>query len=82
MKAANRETIPANELYGAKRGAENGIESAKQNSALDERYGRKDSINGSRGSTLNARRPNGRNPQALFERGFAVVAAFRKVNEK
>jgi uncharacterized protein YegP (UPF0339 family) len=39
-------TILTSELYNAKGSAEDGIESVKKNSALDERYQRKDSSNG------------------------------------
>ncbi|WP_057916415.1 DUF1508 domain-containing protein [Lysobacter antibioticus] len=37
LKAADHETIPTSELYDAKDNAEDGIESVKKNSALDER---------------------------------------------
>ncbi|WP_057972269.1 YegP family protein [Lysobacter antibioticus] len=46
LKAGNHETILTSELYNAKSSAEDGIESVKKNSALDERYERKDSSNG------------------------------------
>lgn len=46
LKAGNHETILTSELYNSKDSAENGIESVKKNSALDERYERKDSSNG------------------------------------
>jgi uncharacterized protein YegP (UPF0339 family) len=39
-------TILTSELYNAKGSAEDGIESVKKNSALDERYERKDSSSG------------------------------------
>lgn len=46
LKAGNHETILTSELYNAKGSAVDGIESVKKNSALDERYERKDSSNG------------------------------------
>lgn len=46
LKAGNHETILTSEIYNAKGSAEDGIESVKKNSALDERYERKDSSNG------------------------------------
>ncbi len=38
LTAANNEKILASEMYKAKSGAMNGIESVKKNSALDDRY--------------------------------------------
>lgn len=46
LKAGNHETILTSELYNAKSSAEEGIESVKKNSSLDERYERKNSNNG------------------------------------
>ena len=46
LKSANGQTILSSEMYKAKKSAENGIESVKKNSALDERYSRKESKKG------------------------------------
>ena len=46
LKAGNHETILTSELYNAKGSAEDGIESVKKNSVLDERYERRNSSNG------------------------------------
>ncbi len=43
LTAANNEKILASEMYKAKSGATNGIESVKQNSALDARYDKRES---------------------------------------
>ncbi len=45
LKAANGQIILASELYVAKPGALNGIESVKKNAPLDERYEKKVSTN-------------------------------------
>ena len=57
LKTGNNETILTSELYNAKGSAEDGIESVKKNSALDERYERKDSSNGK--PTFNLKASNG-----------------------
>ena len=46
LKAGNGEIILSSEMYEAKSGAENGIESVKKNAPLDERYERKTSKSG------------------------------------
>ena len=46
LKAANGQIILTSEMYKGRSGAENGIESVKKNSALDERYERRDSAKG------------------------------------
>jgi uncharacterized protein len=46
LKAGNAETILTSELYKAKSSAENGIASIQANSALEERYEKKESTNG------------------------------------
>ena len=46
LKAGNAETILTSELYTTKRAAEAGIASVQTNSALDERYDRKQASNG------------------------------------
>lgn len=46
LKAGNAETILTSELYKARSGAENGIASVQTNSALDERFERKEASNG------------------------------------
>jgi uncharacterized protein YegP (UPF0339 family) len=46
LQAGNGETILRSEMYTAKSGAENGIESVKKNAPLDERYERKNAANG------------------------------------
>jgi uncharacterized protein len=43
LKAANGEPILSSEMYASKSGAENGIESVKQNAPIDSRYERKNS---------------------------------------
>ena len=43
LKAANGQIILKSEMYKAKSGAKNGIESIKKNSGLDERYDRRES---------------------------------------
>jgi uncharacterized protein YegP (UPF0339 family) len=43
LKADNGQTILKSEMYKAKSGAQNGIESVKKNSASDERYERRES---------------------------------------
>lgn len=46
LKAGNGEIILTSELYTTKGAAENGIASVQVNSPLDERYEKKDSVNG------------------------------------
>ncbi len=46
LKAANGQVILSSELYKAKSGALNGIESVKTNAPSDDRYERKTSVNG------------------------------------
>ena len=46
LKAGNGEIILTSELYEAKSGAENGIESVKKNSGDDGRFDRRESKNG------------------------------------
>ena len=46
LKAANGQIILKSEMYKAKNGAKNGIESIKKNSGLDERYDRRESKKG------------------------------------
>ncbi len=43
LKAANGEVILTSEMYQARAGAENGIQSVRENSALDERFDRRTS---------------------------------------
>jgi uncharacterized protein len=46
LKAGNGEIILSSELYEARAGAENGIESVRKNASLDERYELKTSAKG------------------------------------
>lgn len=46
LKAANDQILLKSEMYKAKSGASNGIESVKKNSPLDERYDRRESKKG------------------------------------
>ena len=46
LKAANGQVILKSELYKSKSSAENGIESVKTNSGIDERFERRESKNG------------------------------------
>jgi acetyl esterase len=46
LKGANGQVILTSEMYKAKSGAENSIESVKKNAALDERYDRRESKKG------------------------------------
>jgi len=46
LKASNGQIILKSEMYKAKTGAKNGIESVKKNSASDERYDRRKSKKG------------------------------------
>jgi len=46
LKASNGQVILASEGYAAKAGCQNGIESVRKNSQLDERYDKKTSTNG------------------------------------
>lgn len=46
LKAGNAETILTSELYKTKASAENGIASVQSNSGLEERFERKESVNG------------------------------------
>ena len=46
LKAANAQVLLKSEMYKAKSGASNGIESVKKNSPLDERYDRRESKKG------------------------------------
>jgi uncharacterized protein len=46
LKAGNGQNILSSEMYKAKSGALNGIESVKKNAPLDERYERRTSSNG------------------------------------
>jgi len=46
LKAGNNEVILTSELYKQKKGAENGIESVRKNSASDARFERKTAKNG------------------------------------
>ncbi|MBM3117428.1 YegP family protein [Jeongeupia naejangsanensis] len=46
LKAANGQVILTSELYRSKAAAENGIESVKTNSPLEERYERRENKNG------------------------------------
>lgn len=46
LKAANGQILLKSEMYKAKSGAKNGIESIKKNSAIDERYDRRESKKG------------------------------------
>lgn len=54
LKSGNGETILSSELYQTRSSAENGIASVQANSALDERYERKESSNGKFYFTLEA----------------------------
>lgn len=44
LKAGNGETILTSEMYESKTGAENGIESVKENAVVDDRYEKRTSI--------------------------------------
>lgn len=46
LKAGNGETILASELYATKSSAQNGIAAVQANAALDERYLKKEAVNG------------------------------------
>lgn len=46
LKAANGQVILTSERYTAKSAAENGIESVRKNSPMDERYDRRENSNG------------------------------------
>lgn len=46
LKATNGQNILKSEMYKAKSGAKNGIESVRKNSPLDERYERRESKKG------------------------------------
>ena len=46
LKSGDEDTLLTSELYRAKGSAENGIASVQTNSALDDRYERKESSNG------------------------------------
>lgn len=46
LKAGNGQNILKSEMYKTKSGANNGIESVKKNSVLDERYDRRESKKG------------------------------------
>ena len=46
LKAENGKIILASETYAAKRGAEQGIDSIKTNSSMDERYERRNDTSG------------------------------------
>lgn len=46
LKASNGQNILKSEMYKAKSGAKNGIESVRKNSPLDERYERRESKKG------------------------------------
>lgn len=46
LKAANDQVLLKSEMYKAKSGASNGIESVKKNSPLDEQYDRRESKKG------------------------------------
>jgi uncharacterized protein YegP (UPF0339 family) len=46
LKAGNGEIILTSQMYAAKSGAEDGIESARKNAPLDARYARKTSTGG------------------------------------
>ncbi len=46
LKAGNGEVILRSETYDSKAAAENGIASVQKNSPLDERYERKEAVNG------------------------------------
>lgn len=46
LKAGNGEVILSSETYETKAAAETGIASVQKNSSLDERYDRKDAVNG------------------------------------
>lgn len=46
LKAVNGQVLLKSEMYKAKSGASNGIESVKKNSPLDERYDRRESKKG------------------------------------
>lgn len=46
LKAANGEIILASEAYGGKGGAENGVQSVRENAPHDERYERLESSSG------------------------------------
>jgi len=54
LKAGNHETILQSEGYKAKASAENGIESVKTNSQINERFERKIAKNGQHYFSLNA----------------------------
>lgn len=47
LKAGNGQVILSSELYESKAAAQNGIESVRTNSPLDERYDRKEASDGS-----------------------------------
>lgn len=55
LRAANNEIILQSEGYTTKQAAENGIDSAKENSPFDERYKRLDARNGEYYFTLTAK---------------------------
>ncbi len=46
LKSSNGQEILKSEMYKAKTGAKNGIESVKKNAALDDRYDRRESKKG------------------------------------
>ena len=46
LKASNGQLILTSEMYKAKKGAENGIESVRKNAAIDARFRRKESKKG------------------------------------
>jgi uncharacterized protein YegP (UPF0339 family) len=46
LQAGNGEPLLRSEMYSAKSGAQNGIESVRKNAPLDERYERKTAANG------------------------------------
>lgn len=54
LKAGNHEVILTSERYTTKTSAQDGIESVRQNSPLDERYQRKTATNGSPYFSLSA----------------------------
>ena len=54
LKAGNGQTILSSERYATKSGAQDGIESVRKNSAVDERYQRKTAKDGSPFFTLSA----------------------------
>lgn len=91
LKAANSEVILRSESYESRAAAENGVESVRVNSALDERYERLDAVDGRSYFNLRAanhqvigtsqmyRSPAGRDKGIESVRRNAPAAALRTV---